>query len=252
MYRHRPKPHRPHPDGTFGWACTAPASGKMAAMTAPRLRLVALLLSCALATGLAATVVTASSLPSCKVADATTAQRSYSAWDRTVLDTRYRVTKGYAPGDLRSTANAGLNGGLRVRSLVIADLRAMASAARRAGARLAVQSAYRSYATQKSTFAYWSGSRATRRRCVRAPGPATASTSSARPSTSGATAARRRGTTRTGASRRPGLAQGECLEVRLHHVVPEGQVQRHVLRIRAVALPLCRPGRGGQGRGRAG
>ena len=128
----------------------------MAVMTSPRLRLVALLLSCALATGLIATVVTAASLPSCKIADVTTAQRSYAAWNRTVLDTRYRVTRAYAPGDLRSTANAGLNGGLRVRSLVISDLRAMATAARRAGARLAVQSAYRSYATQISTFAYWS------------------------------------------------------------------------------------------------
>ena len=37
----------------------------------------------------------------------------------------------------------------------MADLRAMASAARKAGARLAIQSAYRSYTTQKSTFAYW-------------------------------------------------------------------------------------------------
>jgi zinc D-Ala-D-Ala carboxypeptidase len=127
----------------------------MSAMAAPRFRLIAFVLSCALATGLLATVVTAASLPSCKIADVTTAQRSYSAWNRTVLDTRYRITKGYAPGDLRSTANAGLNGSLRVRSLVIADLRAMATAARRAGARLAVQSAYRSYSTQKSTFAYW-------------------------------------------------------------------------------------------------
>ena len=31
----------------------------------------------------------------------------------------------------------------------------MATAARKAGARFSVQSAYRSYATQKTTFAYW-------------------------------------------------------------------------------------------------
>ena len=128
----------------------------MARMTSQRIRLFVLLLTCALATGLAATAVTASSLPSCKIADVTTAQRKYSDWNRTVLDTRYRVTSGYAPGDLRSTSNARLNGSHRVRALVISDLRAMASAARRAGARVAVQSAYRSYATQKSTFAYWS------------------------------------------------------------------------------------------------
>jgi hypothetical protein len=125
-------------------------------MPAQRFRLVALLLGCALATGVAATVVTASSLPSCGVADTITAQRSYDAWASTVLDTRFRLTSGYAPVGLRSTANAGLNGGHRVRALVIADLRAMATAARKAGARLAVQSAYRSYATQRSTFAYWS------------------------------------------------------------------------------------------------
>ena len=38
---------------------------------------------------------------------------------------------------------------------MIADLKAMAKAARAAGARLSVQSAYRSYATQKETFDYW-------------------------------------------------------------------------------------------------
>ena len=60
-----------------------------------------------------------------------------------------------SPQDLRSTANAGLNGGHQVRAFVIPDLRAMARAARAAGARLAVQSAYRSYGTQRATFAYW-------------------------------------------------------------------------------------------------
>ena len=128
----------------------------MSPMAGQRIRLVVLLLSCALATGLAATVVSASSLPSCAITDATTAQRVYADWGRTVLDTRYRLPSSYAPGDLRSTSKAGLNGSHRVRAFVIADLRAMASAARRAGARLAVQSAYRSYATQRSTFAYWS------------------------------------------------------------------------------------------------
>jgi D-alanyl-D-alanine carboxypeptidase len=107
------------------------------------------------ATGLAATVASASSLPSCHVADTLTAQRKYTDWNRTVLDLTYRLSSSYAPGDLRSTANAGLNSGHQVRALVITDLRAMASAARSAGARLAVQSAYRSYSNQRSTFAYW-------------------------------------------------------------------------------------------------
>ncbi len=125
-------------------------------MTSQRVRLLTLLVTCALFTGIAATVVSASSLPSCGVADTTTALRTYADWNRTVLDTRFRLPSAYRPGDLRSTANAGLNGSHQVRSFVIADLRAMASAARRAGARLAVQSAFRSYTTQRSTFAYWS------------------------------------------------------------------------------------------------
>ena len=119
-------------------------------------RLVVLLVVVALTTGIAATVVTAASLPTCRLADTLTAQRSYADWNRTVLDTTYRLTTGYHPGDLRSTANAGLNGGHTVRAFVVADLKAMTKAARAAGARLAVQSAFRSYSTQKSTFAYWS------------------------------------------------------------------------------------------------
>jgi D-alanyl-D-alanine carboxypeptidase len=84
-----------------------------------------------------------------------TAQRSYADWQRTVLDTTFMLPRSYAPGDLRSTSTAGLNAGQSVRRFVIVDLAAMATAARRAGARLAVQSAYRSYATQISTFRYW-------------------------------------------------------------------------------------------------
>ncbi len=119
-------------------------------------RLVVLLVVVALTTGIAATVVSASTLPTCRLADTLTQQRSYADWNATVLDTTYRLPNGYYPGDLRSTANAGLNGGHTVRAFVIADLRAMVRAARAAGARVAVQSAFRSYSTQKSTFAYWS------------------------------------------------------------------------------------------------
>jgi D-alanyl-D-alanine carboxypeptidase len=121
-----------------------------------RLRLGALLLVVGLSTGLAATVVSAGSLPPCRLTDTTTALRAYTDWDRTLLDVTFRLPATYAPGDLRSTLNAGLNGGNSVRAFVLADLRAMASAAKAAGARLAVQSGYRSYATQRSTFAYWS------------------------------------------------------------------------------------------------
>jgi D-alanyl-D-alanine carboxypeptidase len=103
----------------------------------------------------AVTVSAAAPLPSCAVADTLTLHRALSDWPRSLLDSRYRLASTYAPTDLRSTADAGLNGGQSVRKLVIADLKAMASAARAAGARLAVQSAYRSYATQQATFDYW-------------------------------------------------------------------------------------------------
>jgi zinc D-Ala-D-Ala carboxypeptidase len=119
-------------------------------------RLIVLLAVVVLSTGLAATVVSASALPPCRLGDTLTAQRTYADWQRTVLDTTYRLNTGYYPSDLRSTVNAGLNSGHRVRAFVIADLRAMARAARAAGARFAVESAFRSYSTQKSTFAYWS------------------------------------------------------------------------------------------------
>jgi D-alanyl-D-alanine carboxypeptidase len=134
-------------------------------------RLVALALVVVLATGLAATASAAPALPACRIADVLTKYRSYSHWHRSLLDTTYRLASTYKPGDLRSTSYAGLNGGYYVRRHVIADLKAMAAAARAYGARLAVQSAFRSYATQKSTFAYW----------VRVHGYATALKESARP-----------------------------------------------------------------------
>ena len=74
-------------------------------------RLLVLLLVTIVATGLAATVVAAKALPSCRVADVLTAQRGYADWNRTILDTTFRLASSYAPRDLRSTSAAGLNGG---------------------------------------------------------------------------------------------------------------------------------------------
>ena len=93
-------------------------------------RAVVLVLAVLLATGAAATVVSASvALPTCRVADVMTAQRSYTDWQRTVLDTTFTLPRSYAPGDLRSTSTAGLNAGQTVRRFVILDLTAMATAA---------------------------------------------------------------------------------------------------------------------------
>lgn len=121
-----------------------------------RRRLAALLLLVGLLTTLAGTAVSAADgLPPCKVADVLTPYREPTDWRRTLLDLTYRLASTDRPSDLRSTADAGLNGGYSVRGLVIADLKAMAAAARAADARLAVQSAYRSYSTQEATFAHW-------------------------------------------------------------------------------------------------
>ncbi len=128
----------------------------------PRPRLVALLLAAGLVAGVMATASPATvaaaaipPVPGCSIADDLTKHRLLSDWSRSLLDRGFRLTSSYAPGDLRSTADAGLNGGVKVRAHVLADLTAMAKAARAAGARLSVQSAYRSYATQQSTFDYW-------------------------------------------------------------------------------------------------
>jgi zinc D-Ala-D-Ala carboxypeptidase len=119
-----------------------------------RARLLVAALALAVLAGFAG-AVSASPLPTCRVADVLTRHYTTRDWHRSVLDWYYRLASGYAPGDLRSTAYAGLNSGYSVRSFVVADLKAMASAARNAGARLAVDSAYRSYANQRYVFSYW-------------------------------------------------------------------------------------------------
>ena len=85
-----------------------------------------------------------------------TGAAAFRHWASTLLDPIFRVSSRYAPTDLVPTSRAGLGGPHRVRALVIDDLRAMANAARKAGAPLAIVSAYRSYSTQGSVFGSWS------------------------------------------------------------------------------------------------
>ncbi|HYO43219.1 MAG TPA: M15 family metallopeptidase [Candidatus Limnocylindrales bacterium] len=91
-------------------------------------------------------------LPACVRADDPAPYRAYSQWASTLLDTRFRVARAYVPPGLVSTANAGTNGGYRVRRLVIPDLGAMVLAARRAGVSLRITSGYRSYDAQKALY----------------------------------------------------------------------------------------------------
>jgi zinc D-Ala-D-Ala carboxypeptidase len=88
------------------------------------------------------------------VKDVLTEHRSYAEWHVSLVDPIFMVSSGYAPGDLTWVGNAGIAGGGYVRRLALADLRALDQAARAAGIRLRVVSAYRSYWTQKATFKY--------------------------------------------------------------------------------------------------
>lgn len=94
-------------------------------------------------------------LPKCAYQDVLTPFRGYGDWQRTLVDTILMVGSDYHPGDLVDSSRAGLNGGHALRTHVAADLKAMSDAARAAGRPIQVQSAFRSYATQKTTFEHW-------------------------------------------------------------------------------------------------
>jgi zinc D-Ala-D-Ala carboxypeptidase len=93
--------------------------------------------------------------PTCVYTDVLTPHHHYADWRISLLDTIYHLPSEYAPNDLEVTSAAGLSNGYQVRRHVIADLRAMADAARAAGAPIQVASAYRSYERQVATFQHW-------------------------------------------------------------------------------------------------
>lgn len=94
-------------------------------------------------------------LPTCTYVDLPANRTAYDQWASTVLDTVFQLSSGYAPPDLVNTSTAGLAAGHFVRSIAVGDLSAMVAAAKADGARLAVQSAYRSYRGQVLTFNGW-------------------------------------------------------------------------------------------------
>lgn len=89
------------------------------------------------------------------VKDILTEHRQYADWHLSLLDTIYRLPSTYVPADLSSVGNAGIAGYGAVRRHVLYDLRALDRAARLAGIRLRVVSAFRSYARQKAVFESW-------------------------------------------------------------------------------------------------
>lgn len=94
-------------------------------------------------------------LPACKYEDVLTTHQSYDDWQRTLLDTIYKLPDTYAPPDLVSTSQAGLAPDYKLRALVISDLAALGQAAKDAGVPLELQSAYRSYNYQATVFQSW-------------------------------------------------------------------------------------------------
>ena len=93
--------------------------------------------------------------PPCRIADVRAKFPSTADWSRTMLDWTYRVPSTYKPPNLVPVNRAAIGGSGYVRADLIPDLKAMAAAARNAGAPIAVASAYRSYATQVATFKDW-------------------------------------------------------------------------------------------------
>ena len=97
----------------------------------------------------------AGAAPRCTYADTLTRYRGLGDWYRSMLDTRYKLANGYAPTDLVPASRSGASGAGSIRRIALPDLTAMFRAARAAGAPFAIESAYRSYATQVVTFNRW-------------------------------------------------------------------------------------------------
>ncbi len=95
-------------------------------------------------------------IPQCISDDKQAFHDDLDEWALTFMDHEYGLDANYAPTDLVRVTEAGVEGVGYLRELVISDLAEMASAAKQAGAPIAVHSSYRSYGEQKSTYKRWS------------------------------------------------------------------------------------------------
>jgi D-alanyl-D-alanine carboxypeptidase len=95
-------------------------------------------------------------LPSCDIGDVYTVPRGYDDWSVTLVDRLLRVEKDYVPPDLVHVSKANIAGGGYIRAVAIEDTRAMARAARAAGAPIGIWSPYRSYKEQVQIFTGYS------------------------------------------------------------------------------------------------
>jgi D-alanyl-D-alanine carboxypeptidase len=91
-------------------------------------------------------------LPACIYGDLAADHRGYDQWNRTLLDTEFRVPRGYVPPDLVPVSEAGFSEDFLVREIVVADLKALREAAVAAGHPLDVVAAYRSWQQQADLF----------------------------------------------------------------------------------------------------
>jgi D-alanyl-D-alanine carboxypeptidase len=94
-------------------------------------------------------------LPPCAYMDVLTPHHGYEDWPISLLDTIYHLPSWYSPADLVDSSAAGVNGGYLLRSIIAADLRAMAADARASGSPIQLVSGFRSHAQQAATFDYW-------------------------------------------------------------------------------------------------
>jgi D-alanyl-D-alanine carboxypeptidase len=91
--------------------------------------------------------------PRCGYGDEPTRFDALDQWDRTLLDTTFRIDRTYVPPDLDGAVEAGFpEGGLLIRSLIVEDLRALGQAAASAGHPVELIAAYRTFEQQADLF----------------------------------------------------------------------------------------------------
>lgn len=89
-------------------------------------------------------------IPACRIGDRPAVATGYGQWAETLLDTEHRLAADYRPPDLVDVTGDGH--ALELRSFVLPDLDSMLAAARADGARIELNSGYRSFHAQAAIF----------------------------------------------------------------------------------------------------
>lgn len=131
---------------TDGSTTTDPTSGSTPVATSPTAS------ASATPSTLGSSPTSVPSPRACAYGDEPTRFDAFDQWDRTLLDTTFRIDRTYAPPDLDSSAEAGFQDGFLVRSLMVEDLLALGQAAASAGHPVELIAAYRTYEQQADLF----------------------------------------------------------------------------------------------------